>query len=404
MTGIVKWTDVGKKSAEMLDGAGFFKRLGIIFCTALLLPVGGLALAYRLGETIDVAIPARRQAAGENLLYLPRFVNRQFDYKILRIADVKPEVLVLGSSRINQFREEMFAPYKFYNAGNTIWTLEEAQLFVSAIPPNAVPRVLLFNVDALMFQQGARGQDVVDRYSEGRWPGIKRSISDQIFAMREMVRFLFRHPRFCPNPNQDRYSQRTALGMLACVGHGFRNDGSIQNSAAVGQTEVALIAKTQKMFASWVREFDARRAIANKPQSALRPDPKKWAVLGKLVEAAKRRGIDQVILFTAPFAPEFYRHFLEDPIEAALERSFFSDEGRQKLAELGVPYVDASRVLFDEDLNDEMIDFSHSGERAHMRMLVALLDNPGVARALPLLDRLSVQRAILAMNRFRNWP
>ena len=91
------------------------------FCKRLLLFVGPLLAVGALatfasistGETIPVRFVAWLQTFNRPFVFLPKLSDHTYKLKQEAIRLRKPQVLVLGSSRSNQWRSAMFRPEVF---------------------------------------------------------------------------------------------------------------------------------------------------------------------------------------------------------------------------------------------------------------------------------------------------
>src|SRR6266508_6836051 len=99
------------------------------FCKRLVLFVGPFVTVATLatlasistGETIPVRFVAWLQTFNRPFVFLPKLSDHTYKLKQEAIRLRKPQILVLGSSRTNQWRSAMFRPEEFYNGGNAIF-------------------------------------------------------------------------------------------------------------------------------------------------------------------------------------------------------------------------------------------------------------------------------------------
>lgn len=86
--------------------------------------------------------------------HLIGYAYNEQKYKYIKWYDIthqdKNDVIALGSSRVLQFREEMFNA-KFYNAGYTVSYVQEFQSFMNTIPSEYYPEYLIVGLDQWMF-------------------------------------------------------------------------------------------------------------------------------------------------------------------------------------------------------------------------------------------------------------
>ncbi|MBB3700325.1 hypothetical protein KMW28_13885 [Flammeovirga yaeyamensis] len=86
--------------------------------------------------------------------YLIGYGMNEENYKYLKWQSIikrpKNEVMALGSSRVLQFRKEMFTS-PFYNAGFTIQKMKDFLPFIKEIPKEKRPKILIIGLDQWMF-------------------------------------------------------------------------------------------------------------------------------------------------------------------------------------------------------------------------------------------------------------
>ena len=75
--------------------------------------------------------------------YSPKLSDHTYKLKQEAIRLRKPKILVLGSSRSNQWRSAMFRPEEFYNAGNAIFLQRDFTRVLEQFGDYA-PRVIIF--------------------------------------------------------------------------------------------------------------------------------------------------------------------------------------------------------------------------------------------------------------------
>ena len=111
--------------------------LATLACGALLLVTMAFVVVdwvgRRTGSTLLPAeLSARVAANGRSIVYRDR-IPSWGAIKLARIEQLQPEVIFIGSSRGNSFREQMFAPYRFYNASLTAWTIDQTRVMLEKI-------------------------------------------------------------------------------------------------------------------------------------------------------------------------------------------------------------------------------------------------------------------------------
>lgn len=136
--------------------AYYFALLSIVGCV-LLLPV---AAFYFAGEYSGYEQVIRQQRdTPHKCLYGSAIHNTDFDYKVYLLREVKPKVLVLGSSRVLQMRARFFAAPAM-TAGRAMTSITEGHAYLQEVLANP-PDVLIIGADYAWFN-GRDPQPAID--------------------------------------------------------------------------------------------------------------------------------------------------------------------------------------------------------------------------------------------------
>ena len=164
----------------------------LLFLAPLLLSWGGLEwILWRTGESWTVAKVHRWQDT-QGGLFGRQLLSQQFNlYKMAGIVRRRPDVLVLGSSRMMQIRGLMFGKnVSFYNAGGLLQQLADLEAVAGLLREGRLPkpRVALVGIDPWWLKPQQEG--------EPSW--LLGDVSDaatSLAARGRVVRELLRHPR-----------------------------------------------------------------------------------------------------------------------------------------------------------------------------------------------------------------
>ncbi len=125
----------------------FFKVTILIFVGIILLFETAL---YRLGETLPYALVHDRQRLNGEI-FLPEYFNVGAEYKKEGMSRKKPNILALGTSRIVQLSEDLFAEHvTFYNAGLDASTSREIDGMIrllQSLSKEELPKIIVLGVD-----------------------------------------------------------------------------------------------------------------------------------------------------------------------------------------------------------------------------------------------------------------
>jgi hypothetical protein len=201
----------------LLTAVGFFIPLILL----LMPPILVLKMSGEIYTDVDNLIVDKEK-------YLVGYAYNERNYRYLKWKEVisrkKMDVLALGSSRVLQFRENMFDS-SFYNSGYTIRSISDFVPFLKSIPQAKYPSVLVIGLDQWMFN---KNWDALEEK-----PPVKqrfdfvRSAPGKAFI--EVWTDLIHKKYSFSEVFNDHYDPGvTRVGLNAVVNNtGFRNDGSM---------------------------------------------------------------------------------------------------------------------------------------------------------------------------------
>jgi hypothetical protein len=293
----------------------------------------------------------------------------------------------IGSSRGNSFRAEMFQPYRFYNAAVTAWTIDQTRVMLDRITRNASPKVAIVALDYWMFaDQWATPMEASRSMNFDNWWLYRYR------ANRALIQTLARYPSLLPGrifpllhgqlkPSRGNLDFLGVDAMLHEVG--FRADGSFLQPAGSRATPD----DDKNYMGSVLNAFPGGR----------RYDQKQGDALERLAALAQQRGV-QLVAIQLPVARSA-RDYLDNEKSyhrlAGLWRESHTEERRDILHQLGVPYYDLSRLLDD---NTDFLDAAHPTEKAMIKVLLHLSDQPEFHAALPELNSHKLQADLAAIT------
>ena len=132
--------------------ASFFKTLAALaaFGLVVLVPYGWWFIA-KSGD-VDLQGVVREQAAGRFAIFGSGVSQDFVDYKLALYSAVKPDIIVLGSSRVMQFRGKYFTK-KFLNIGGTAGNLAVLRSTIEAMLKVHKPEAVILGLDFWWFTQ-----------------------------------------------------------------------------------------------------------------------------------------------------------------------------------------------------------------------------------------------------------
>ncbi len=365
-----------------LTGADFRKRLGRFLIPFLALPFIGFVL-FLTGEFVPARIVAWAHSKGYPVIFLQKYSDHNFALKVAAANELKPDVLVLGSSRTNQWRSKHFEPYSFYNAGNISARNADLTEFLDRLTYN--PRVIIFSIDFFMF---------TDAWSPQSDNVLKEDISfpdEAAYILRGLVGgYLDGTARLIPNLREPVYGS-IAIGLQASQsGNGFRKDGSYQYGTLYRGSSQGLVSVS--VAKQRIEDGTAPFLFASAADGA------QIDAFQRFVKKAKAKGISLVGVTTA-FDPSVVSA-MEASSKHQLWRTFRSKAFRSWLDSLGVVTFDFTELSSFNGRPEEFIDTFHPSEPAFSRQLVTMLTRKEFSTLLPKLNVDHVRSALSHANAF----
>jgi hypothetical protein len=317
------------------------------------------------------------QTKDADTVALPFDVRYWAALKLARIAKLQPEIVSIGSSRGMELRAAMMAPYIFYNASLTAWTLDQEVTMVDQIARVSKPRVIIVGLDYFMFSD--QYTDPMNRersmsFSNGFLFRVRScaNLLREFWKQPALVRMFFDHWRHGTLPI--RSGPVALLGVDAVRGTtGFRPDGSMLLPRGSYDGAPAKLAVNE--------------GVIQAAPGAPRISDRQYQALERLAELGRDRGIT-LIAVQWPIhhgTIEFLDHNPGYHDLAGVWRQFESTAMRRKMEDLGFVFFDMSRDSI--AYNDELfIDAAHPTEFGMSLAVSHLLDQPRFRAILPKID------------------
>jgi hypothetical protein len=343
----------------------FFLPLAVVFGTpALALWIGG---EFTSPDTVI----ARQIKDDRLVLHGPAYTNSASYVKMHELIRRRPDLLVLGNSRVMQFRRSFFRPeIRFYNAGGTVAKIQHYRAFLELLPPEALPQTLIIGTDTAYYHLAfdkldkdgfnvAWLREQLTKYTEPgevmhtRWRDVWTALIggkvdvSQLLTLRGLS---------------------TRIGFAAvCRGQGFRNDGSYKYGGI--DDDISDPRHRDHAFATTLKQVATGRGRFPWGDTPSEPALRETDAL---LDFCAAHGI-QVIGFMPPHAhavwdamealgPKYeYIRKLEPELRSRFERRGFEFYNFSDFAMIGSPDSDA-------------IDGYHGSERTYLRLLIVMLE------------------------------
>jgi hypothetical protein len=344
------------------------------FVAGCTLPIGLFFVAKPFGASATLSQLTERQARAAEIVILPFDLRYNGPFKLGRIGQEHPDVLVISSSRAGTLGAAMFKPYRFYNTSFTAWTTEQLTDIFERATRNAPPSIVILSIDYFLFTDdwersyGGTRTMIFDR----PWTYLKSSVLD-------FARNAVRHPKIF----RDYLKAPTFfIGTQAIISEeGFRSDGSY-----VYSQEHINDARMHNQIAE---------SLVNAMPGAPNMSERQKAPIVRLAELAKKRGV-KLIGIQLPFIrpgvdyldqKESYRYY------SGVWREFESDQTRDWLKSLDITFFDFGRSTIDDDSRN-FIDAYHTSQLGSLRVMQQLLTLPEFRAIFPALDPAEIERQL----------
>ncbi len=329
--------------------------------------------AWKLGATVPLSTIAAEQQKDQRLLWAGGFPDYA-PYKIERIKLIQPEVLLVGSSRCENAREQMFRPYKTFNACLTAWSLERLSEFIDRATSVARPKVVIVALDYFLF-----GDQLADAWRKERPMDYRQGVNSHRRKLHDMAEFAARknwrldtilaaieHDQF------ETIDHNRLLGTEAIrARYGFRSDGSVLVPPVYREISASRLARGAEFI---IGSFRGGEHLSER----------QFEYLQKLSELASHREF-RLVAIQYPIlkvATDFLDTDNSYWTYAGQWRELRSDATAKRLAELGIEFFDMSRDPLNADTAN-FVDPAHLTERGMLLTFIKLLDRKEFSELLP---------------------
>jgi hypothetical protein len=333
--------------------------------------------AWKLWATVPLSTIAAEQQKDERLLWAGGFPDYA-PYKIERIKLTQPEVLLVGSSRCGNAREQMFRPYKTYNACLTAWPLDQVVEFVDRATSIARPKVVIVALDYFLF-----GDQLADDWRRERPMDYRQGINSHRRKLHDVAEFIahknWRFDSILAAIEQDQFEtidHNRLLGTEAIrARYGFRNDGSVLVPPIYREISASRLARSVELI---IGSFPGGEHLSER----------QFKHLKKLSEIAALREF-RLVAIQYPIlkiATDFLDTDSSYRSYAGEWRELRNGATAKRFADLGIEFFDMSRDPLNADATN-FVDPAHPTERGVLRTFIKLLDRKEFRELLPQIDK-----------------
>ena len=371
------------------DTVSYWKLIGkvalfALFCGVASLPLFGFYV--HLLNSVGEFIFSKKLVAicrEERVCWLSGYYDSGHALKPSIARLVSPRIAVIGSSRVMQFRAEMFkkvSPHEFYNLGGGSRDMTDATLnLLGLLKESQNVECVLLGLDWWWFQ--IDGRDAAVKHPGGPGPSkfgllrseIKRELENWKEFLLDQIQLLqraWRDEKFWKamerTDNREARSKRLLLGLGAASG-GFRNDGSYLYSKTVFEFEKNP-PSPEMMRREGIKRFNSGLYRGN----AI--DPKAVLQLRRFMEICSKNRISTIVLLP-PLEQEVLEMFQDHSASRDFWRAFPSHVA-SLCRQFKTPVFDFSGPPILRIDHRHFIDWFHGSEVVFLKMLLAMAQDP----------------------------
>ena len=336
--------------------------------------------------------------------------------KLARLQLEKPEIAIIGSSRVGQIRCAIFKPYSCYNATMIGWNLERMGKVMQIVGGDHPPKIVVMNVDFLMFNSGFQ-----EHWSgpENKMPLAYTRQQVAIAALKNVITTWNEDPSKVLHQFMDGKrgtdDDYTVFGPTLWDENNtlIRSDGSLTFTHMAdyrSRTDyLRSIGADPDFFTIDMDDFlRGNRSLIPRDHTVTvmlsehslaghgqHIDPNAMAQLVNIAHIAQQRGITLVavqlpylrkIVHVLDAGKDFYeegRSFMG--ADSGVWKEFESPKTAEQLTDMGLLFFDFSRMAEHESLSC-FLDGQHPSEYMDLTALLAVLKDPRLRTLLPDID------------------
>lgn len=272
--------------------------------------------------------------------------------KTIIINKKKPKILAIGSSRVLQFREEMFKE-SFYNYGYTTNQIGTILPTLKLVAKNSPPEYIILGLDQWIFNKKWDN----NRYPKYRQPNTQlKNIS--ISSIPAFLQEVFESKNMLKIPND-------MVGLNAVkYSNGFRPDGSRSYGTIIEKLELNDSTLEDYKFRNTFKRIKDGNSRFEYGENIDISDLK---YIEEIIDFCKKSNIN-LFIFMPPFAPSVWATMERSENYHYIEKA---DTHIKRICTIhNVPYFNFSSPDVISYYDYEMIDGFHGSERVYGKMLL----------------------------------
>jgi hypothetical protein len=345
----------------------FFKRAAILIPPFIILYGPFAYVLLRTGEVTSLNHIIDKQISNQKP-YLVGFAYTEFKeyYKLHFTLKKDPSVLVLGSSRVMEIREEFFRPcFTFYNAGGSIDHIVNLNEFLDRLPVKSNLRVIYLGLDPWFFNAN---YDNMSSATSQKKQYDHYSNFNMLFRGSTLFHILVDIRKGKIRLAQINQSGNcTRVGLSAVMNStGYRNDGSYNYGYLINHFDNSQINHDYKFNNTLQRIRNGNMRF----EYCSNVNIKAISELNIFLAACKKRSI-LVVAYLPPFANSIYKKLQEKGADYAYLASL-DTELKSAFSKCDFPFFNFMSIEGLGATDSEFIDGFHGSEKADLRILLEI--------------------------------
>ncbi len=352
----------------------FIIHIIIFFIPLSCILVPSFLLFYHSGEFFNnTSFINRVNQKKDSLIGYMRSQNNYRKIKLEKVLNNNSyDVWALGSSTVLQFREEMFSS-SFYNLGLMISPISDIKTFLSVVPKDKMPKLIILGLDQWMFNMDWVNYTSIKNYyfwekSFRYFPNFQDSrflyskiLNDEIEYFGAMKKAV---------------NSRNKIGLNAILKNsGIRYDGSMNFGEKI---EFLLNKKNIDHLLEFENTLQRIKNGNRRFQFGKTPRKKSFNELSEVLEIVKSYNIKMIAFFT-PFSRIVWDKMNE--VDYEYDYIAISSEKLNVLfKDYKYEFWDYSDPMLINSNNNEFIDGFHAGELTHAKIILNMIENNSIIK------------------------
>ena len=298
------------------------------------------------------------------------------ELKILKMEGSKiidPEIITIGNSRVNSFRANMFAPYRFYNFSRVTTNFSH---YLSIVKKFDNLKMVIVILEPFQF-----------RKIEGQKKGPFR-IKRKSRTIKQIVK------NFYTISKRDIFKLHETPSFFGINGH-LLNRGirSLDGSVYAGKQHLKTNTDQEKKFAQYKSKNSSPTDKDMFQYLDSDINPRSLELYRELVHYAEEKNIT-VVGITMPYAEEIQSTLNSNKKEFNLYHLLQTPNGQDQLRSVSEFYFNFSELEKLGSSNNEMIDRIHPSEKICARILLKMMENKAFEKIIPKIDTQYIRHKI----------